>query len=34
MAELRQKEVSNNLNGDIAKTARMKEMLHKTGFSK
>ena len=34
MAELRQKEVSNNLNGDIAKTTRMKEMLHKTGFSK
>ena len=34
MAELLQKGVSNNLIDDIAKTTRMKEMLHKTGFSK
>ena len=34
MAELLQKWVSNNLGGDVAKTARMEEMLHKAGFSK
>ena len=33
-AEFLQKWVSNNLNGDVAKTTRIKEMIHKTGFSK